>query len=138
MELVFGYRGKDCRNNVHYLNDGADVIYHTASIGILYNVATGKTKPTWEKNVSSHTWSYSLWSNYYLLQKVQPVEMIHNSCISKLNILKCFWWLNSEGSKDLIILVLAFWKLLIKMTTETKTAEQWGHYSCLMFFLRLS
>uniref|UniRef100_A0A8C0ZH06 Echinoderm microtubule-associated protein-like 5 n=1 Tax=Cyanistes caeruleus TaxID=156563 RepID=A0A8C0ZH06_CYACU len=41
LELVFGYRGKDCRNNVHYLNDGADVIYHTASIGILYNVATG-------------------------------------------------------------------------------------------------
>lgn len=45
MELVFGYRGKDCRNNVHYLNDGADVIYHTASIGILYNVATGRRKP---------------------------------------------------------------------------------------------
>lgn len=41
LELVFGYRGKDCRNNVHYLNDGADVIYHTASVGILYNVATG-------------------------------------------------------------------------------------------------
>jgi len=31
---------------VHYLNDGADVIYHTASIGILYNVATGRRKPT--------------------------------------------------------------------------------------------
>jgi len=46
LELVFGYRGKDCRNNVHYLNDGADVIYHTASIGILYNVATGRRKPT--------------------------------------------------------------------------------------------
>lgn len=46
MELVFGYRGKDCRNNVHYLNDGADVIYHTASVGILYNVATGRRKPT--------------------------------------------------------------------------------------------
>uniref|UniRef100_A0A8C8VLX9 EMAP like 5 n=1 Tax=Pelusios castaneus TaxID=367368 RepID=A0A8C8VLX9_9SAUR len=41
LELVFGYRGKDCRNNVHYLNDGADIIYHTASVGILYNVATG-------------------------------------------------------------------------------------------------
>lgn len=42
LELVFGYRGKDCRNNVHYLNDGDDIIYHTASIGILHNVATGR------------------------------------------------------------------------------------------------
>ncbi|KAG8126400.1 hypothetical protein E2320_021499, partial [Naja naja] len=41
LELVFGYRGRDGRNNVHYLNDGADIIYHTASVGILYNVATG-------------------------------------------------------------------------------------------------
>lgn len=42
LELVFGYRGRDCRNNVHYLNDGDDIIYHTASIGILHNVATGR------------------------------------------------------------------------------------------------
>ncbi|XP_023384633.1 echinoderm microtubule-associated protein-like 5 [Pteropus vampyrus] len=41
LELVFGYRGRDCRNNVHYLNDGDDIIYHTASIGILHHVATG-------------------------------------------------------------------------------------------------
>uniref|UniRef100_A0A8P0T718 EMAP like 5 n=1 Tax=Canis lupus familiaris TaxID=9615 RepID=A0A8P0T718_CANLF len=41
LELVFGYRGRDCRNNVHYLNDGDDIIYHTASVGILHNVATG-------------------------------------------------------------------------------------------------
>ncbi|XP_055449170.1 echinoderm microtubule-associated protein-like 5 [Psammomys obesus] len=41
LELAFGYRGRDCRNNVHYLNDGEDIIYHTASIGILHNVATG-------------------------------------------------------------------------------------------------
>ncbi|XP_038631944.1 echinoderm microtubule-associated protein-like 5 isoform X6 [Scyliorhinus canicula] len=39
--LAFGYRGNDCRNNVHYLNDGADIIYHTASIGIVHNIATG-------------------------------------------------------------------------------------------------
>ena len=42
LELVFGYRGRDCRNNVHYLNDGDDIIYHTASVGILHNVATGR------------------------------------------------------------------------------------------------
>ncbi|EAW81393.1 echinoderm microtubule associated protein like 5, isoform CRA_a [Homo sapiens] len=41
LELIFGYRGRDCRNNVHYLNDGDDIIYHTASVGILHNVATG-------------------------------------------------------------------------------------------------
>uniref|UniRef100_A0A3P8UJA0 Uncharacterized protein n=1 Tax=Cynoglossus semilaevis TaxID=244447 RepID=A0A3P8UJA0_CYNSE len=40
LDLVFGYRGNDCRNNVHYLNDGADIIYHTASIGIVFNLTT--------------------------------------------------------------------------------------------------
>ncbi|XP_035283834.1 echinoderm microtubule-associated protein-like 5 isoform X4 [Anguilla anguilla] len=40
LELVFGYRGNDCRNNVHYLNDGADIIYHTASVGVVLNLAT--------------------------------------------------------------------------------------------------
>lgn len=41
LELVFGYRGNDCRNNVHYLNEGADIIYHTASVGIVLNLTTG-------------------------------------------------------------------------------------------------
>ncbi|MEJ1269606.1 hypothetical protein NN561_000417 [Cricetulus griseus] len=49
LELAFGYRGRDCRNNVHYLNDGDDIIYHTASVGILHNVATA-TAP------SVHIW----------------------------------------------------------------------------------
>ncbi|XP_075303783.1 echinoderm microtubule-associated protein-like 5 [Odontesthes bonariensis] len=40
LELVFGYRGNDCRNNVHYLNEGADIIYHTASVGIILNLTT--------------------------------------------------------------------------------------------------
>ncbi|XP_036006433.1 echinoderm microtubule-associated protein-like 5 isoform X1 [Fundulus heteroclitus] len=40
LELVFGYRGNDCRNNVHYLNEGADIIYHTASVGIVFNLTT--------------------------------------------------------------------------------------------------
>uniref|UniRef100_A0A8C4SLW8 EMAP like 5 n=1 Tax=Erpetoichthys calabaricus TaxID=27687 RepID=A0A8C4SLW8_ERPCA len=40
LELVFGYRGNDCRNNVHYLNDGADIIYHTASVGIVFNLTS--------------------------------------------------------------------------------------------------
>uniref|UniRef100_H3AL06 EMAP like 5 n=1 Tax=Latimeria chalumnae TaxID=7897 RepID=H3AL06_LATCH len=41
LELVFGYRGNDCRNNVHYLNDGADIIYHTAAVAIVFNIASG-------------------------------------------------------------------------------------------------
>lgn len=41
LELVFGYRGNDCRNNVHYLNEGADIIYHSASVGIVLNLTTG-------------------------------------------------------------------------------------------------
>ncbi|MGH0182479.1 UNVERIFIED_CONTAM: hypothetical protein FKN15_009768 [Acipenser sinensis] len=40
LELVFGYRGNDCRNNVHYLNEGADIIYHTAAVGIVFNLST--------------------------------------------------------------------------------------------------
>ncbi|KAI2654594.1 Echinoderm microtubule-associated protein-like 5 [Labeo rohita] len=40
LELVFGYRGNDCRNNVHYLNEGADIIYHTASVGVVLNLTT--------------------------------------------------------------------------------------------------
>uniref|UniRef100_A0A3P8RL66 EMAP like 5 n=1 Tax=Amphiprion percula TaxID=161767 RepID=A0A3P8RL66_AMPPE len=40
LELVFGYRGNDCRNNVHYLNEGSDIIYHTASVGIVLNLTT--------------------------------------------------------------------------------------------------
>lgn len=43
LELVFGYRGNDCRNNVHYLNEGADIIYHTASVGVVLNLTTGMT-----------------------------------------------------------------------------------------------
>ncbi|KAE8289853.1 Echinoderm microtubule-associated protein-like 5 [Larimichthys crocea] len=40
LDLVFGYRGNDCRNNVHYLNEGAEIIYHTASVGIVLNLTT--------------------------------------------------------------------------------------------------
>ncbi|XP_026875403.2 echinoderm microtubule-associated protein-like 5 isoform X1 [Electrophorus electricus] len=40
LEVVFGYRSKDCRNNLHYLNDGADIIYHAASVGVVHNLTT--------------------------------------------------------------------------------------------------
>ncbi|KAM9313939.1 echinoderm microtubule-associated protein-like 6 [Pholidichthys leucotaenia] len=41
LEHVFGYRGFDCRNNLHYLNDGADIIFHTAAAVIIQNLSAG-------------------------------------------------------------------------------------------------
>lgn len=44
LEHVFGYRGFDCRNNLHYLNDGADIIFHTAAVAVLQNLSTGAAR----------------------------------------------------------------------------------------------
>ncbi|MEQ2200885.1 hypothetical protein XENOCAPTIV_004365, partial [Xenoophorus captivus] len=41
LEHVFGYRGFDCRNNLHYLNDGADIIFHTAAVVVIQNLSAG-------------------------------------------------------------------------------------------------
>ncbi|XP_043551898.1 echinoderm microtubule-associated protein-like 6 isoform X1 [Chiloscyllium plagiosum] len=41
LEHVFGYRGFDCRNNLHYLNDGTDIVFHTAAAGIVQNLSSG-------------------------------------------------------------------------------------------------
>jgi len=38
---VFGYRGFDSRNNLHYVNDGADIVYHAAGAGIVKNLSSG-------------------------------------------------------------------------------------------------
>lgn len=42
LDHVFGFRGYDCRNNLHYLNDGADIVYHAASAAIVHNLTTGR------------------------------------------------------------------------------------------------
>ena len=44
LEHIHGYRGFDCRNNLHYLNDGADIVYHAAGAGIVQNIEKGKQK----------------------------------------------------------------------------------------------
>ncbi|MGH0154729.1 UNVERIFIED_CONTAM: hypothetical protein FKN15_028429 [Acipenser sinensis] len=49
LEHVFGYRGFDCRNNLHYLNDGADIIFHTAAAAMVQSLSTGTTP-------SIHVW----------------------------------------------------------------------------------
>ncbi|KAI1896973.1 hypothetical protein AGOR_G00100430 [Albula goreensis] len=41
LDHVFGYRGFDCRNNLHYLNDGADIIFHTAAAAIVQSLSSG-------------------------------------------------------------------------------------------------
>ena len=41
MEYVHGYRGFDSRNNLHYVNDGADIVFHAAGAGIVKNLSTG-------------------------------------------------------------------------------------------------
>lgn len=43
LEHVFGYRGFDCRNNLHYLNDGADIIFHTAAAVVIQNLSSGQS-----------------------------------------------------------------------------------------------
>ncbi|KAM6956797.1 echinoderm microtubule-associated protein-like 6 [Aplochiton taeniatus] len=40
LEHVFGFRGFDCRNNLHYLNDGSDIVFHTAATAILHSLTT--------------------------------------------------------------------------------------------------
>ncbi|XP_041920805.1 echinoderm microtubule-associated protein-like 6 isoform X3 [Alosa alosa] len=41
LDHVFGFRGFDCRNNLHYLNDGADIVYHTAATALVHSLTTG-------------------------------------------------------------------------------------------------
>lgn len=44
LDHVFGYRGFDCRNNLHYLNDGADIIFHTAAAVVVQNLSAGQLR----------------------------------------------------------------------------------------------
>ncbi|XP_029927079.1 echinoderm microtubule-associated protein-like 6 isoform X2 [Myripristis murdjan] len=41
LDHVFGFRGFDCRNNLHYLNDGTEIVYHTAATAIVHSLSTG-------------------------------------------------------------------------------------------------
>lgn len=45
LDHVFGFRGFDCRNNLHYLNDGADIVFHTAATAMVHSLTTGRA--TW-------------------------------------------------------------------------------------------
>ncbi|XP_047191015.1 echinoderm microtubule-associated protein-like 6 isoform X1 [Scophthalmus maximus] len=41
LDHVFGFRGFDCRNNLHYLNDGTEIVYHTAATAIVHSFSNG-------------------------------------------------------------------------------------------------
>ena len=41
LEYCYGYRAKDCRNNLRYLKDGK-IVYHAAALGIVLDPKTNK------------------------------------------------------------------------------------------------
>lgn len=41
IEFVFGYRGYDCRDNLFYIPQTDEIVYHVAALGIVYNKKTG-------------------------------------------------------------------------------------------------
>ena len=43
VDYVFGYRAKDCRNNVRYLRNG-NIAYHAAALGIVLDIAANKQR----------------------------------------------------------------------------------------------
>lgn len=43
LEYVHGYRGFDSRNNLFYISDGAEIVFHTAGAGVVQNLSTGET-----------------------------------------------------------------------------------------------
>ena len=45
LEYIHGYRGFDSRDNLHYVNDGADIVFHAAGAGIVKNLPTGMKHP---------------------------------------------------------------------------------------------
>jgi echinoderm microtubule-associated protein-like 6 len=40
LEFVYGYRGYDCRDNLFFIRDTGEMVYHVAAIGIVYNKET--------------------------------------------------------------------------------------------------
>ncbi|XP_071162130.1 echinoderm microtubule-associated protein-like 6 [Mytilus edulis] len=42
LDYVYGYRGFDSRNNLYYVNDGTDIVFHAAGAGIVQNLSSGQ------------------------------------------------------------------------------------------------
>ena len=41
LEYIIGYRGFDTRDNLHFVNDNNDIVYHAAAVCIVQNISTG-------------------------------------------------------------------------------------------------
>ena len=59
LDCVYGFRGFDCRNNLHYLNDGADIVYHAAGACVVLNLSSGMlqnipSQPKFDVTFPSH------------------------------------------------------------------------------------
>lgn len=37
---IHGYRGFDCRDNLFYINDGTNIVYHAAAAGVVLDLLT--------------------------------------------------------------------------------------------------
>ena len=37
LEFVFGYRGYDCRDNLFFIHESGEIVYHVAALGIVFN-----------------------------------------------------------------------------------------------------
>jgi microtubule-associated protein-like 6 len=44
LEFVFGYRGYDCRDNLFFIHQSGEIVYHVAALGIVYNKETQTQK----------------------------------------------------------------------------------------------
>lgn len=53
---IHGYRGFDARNNVHFINEGSDIVYHAAGAAIILNVSTGELKYYFSLPPSKQYW----------------------------------------------------------------------------------
>jgi Ca2+-binding EF-hand superfamily protein len=50
LEFVHGYRCHDVRNNIGYCEDGDDILFHTAAVGIIHNVKENTQKYIFENS----------------------------------------------------------------------------------------
>ncbi len=79
LDSVFGFRGFDCHNNLLYLNDGADVVYHAAGAGIVLNLSSGvypNLCTTWAKR--------SCLKNFWFKTRGPPVFL----CVQGWNLMR--------------------------------------------------
>lgn len=42
--FYFSYRGYDCRDNLFYIHESGEIVYHVAALGIVYNKETQTQK----------------------------------------------------------------------------------------------